>query len=107
MVGVLRNPELSKNRYLYVRSALATQRQLLVELQKITGDEWTVTEKSSKEKRQEGLERIESGDFMGNLDLIEAAIVTKGTGFDFESMNAEFGVSGDEDISQLVRDIWP
>lgn len=84
-----------------------TQRELLVEIQKITGDKWTVTEKPTREMRQEAIARIEAGDFMANLDLIEAAITTKGTGFDFEPMNAEFGISGDEDISKLVNDIWP
>lgn len=103
VVGVLRNPDRARNRYLYVRSAITTQRSILEALEDITKEKWTVKYVKAEDKKQQGLSRIEAGDFMGNLDLIEAAIVTPGTGFDFQGTNQEFGIPGDEDIRTLVE----
>ncbi|KAI1078994.1 isoflavone reductase [Whalleya microplaca] len=106
VVGVLRNPDVTANRHVYVRSALLTHAKILSALESITASPWTVKhEKVDEDVRAGGLERIENGDFMGNLDLIRAAILTKGTGFDYEPMNNILGISGDEPIEQLVKEI--
>lgn len=104
VAGVLLNLDATKNRRVYIRSALATHRKLLHALEEVTTSSWMVQSVGVTDLRKGGLGRIEAGDFMGNLDLIRAAILTKGTGFDYTPMNESLGVQGDVPIMHLVRE---
>lgn len=63
LVGVLRNPAKARNRYVYVRSAMTTQRSILEALEDYTMGKWTVTYVKAEGKKQPGLSRIEAGEF--------------------------------------------
>jgi hypothetical protein len=104
IVGILRNPDATRNKYVFVRSALTTHAQLLANLEKATACKWKVEHDSVSRVRQQGQDRMAKGDFMGNLDLIRAAILTPGTGFDFASMNDILGLSGDQYVDSLVSE---
>lgn len=72
MVSVLKNPQDTKNRYLYVASVETTQKDILKALEDTTRKSWTVKETSTKEQIDEATEKLNKGDFGGALILVRA-----------------------------------
>lgn len=104
IVGILRNPDGTRNKHVFIRSALVTHAQLAASLEKAMGCKWKLEHDSVERLRKQGQDRVAKGDLMGNLDLIRAAILTTGTGFDFDSMNTMLGLAGDQGIDSLVSE---
>lgn len=73
VVKALEDPELSKNKYVYVSGFQTTQKQILEVAEKITGDKWTVTNVATKDLIKEGGDKIQKGDYSGIYDQIKGA----------------------------------
>lgn len=93
VVAVLRNPEQTKNRQVFVQDLALTQKELAALLKKAVGAEgWTETVTSIQEKIQEGYEEIkkENGNFWVFLFAsLRAAIWGAGYGGHFEKLDNE------------------
>ncbi|KAL8750977.1 MAG: hypothetical protein Q9184_006227 [Pyrenodesmia sp. 2 TL-2023] len=74
VVGILKNPKETANRYVYVQTVKFTQNQLLAILEKSTGEKWTTTKRDTAEARQTGVEKLSKGDMSGIADLITGGI---------------------------------
>jgi hypothetical protein len=73
LIKALENPEESKNQYVYLSGFDTTQNEILGLAEKITGAKWTVKHVSTKEHLVQGRERVQKGDYMGILDLLQVA----------------------------------
>lgn len=51
VVAVLLKPEETANQFIYVDSFTATQNEILAELEKVTGENWKVTESTAEVQR--------------------------------------------------------
>ncbi|KAL8901989.1 MAG: hypothetical protein Q9207_004932 [Kuettlingeria erythrocarpa] len=74
VVGILKNPKETANRYVYIRTVTFTQNQLLAILEKSTGEKWSTKKRSTAEARQTGGEKLSKGDMSGVPDLITGGI---------------------------------
>lgn len=63
--AALSGPSESANRYIFTLTAKITQRSILNILQRETGVEWTVTEKTTEGLLAEGKEKVAIGDMTG------------------------------------------
>ncbi|KAK6511092.1 hypothetical protein TWF481_000014 [Arthrobotrys musiformis] len=109
VVGVLRNPNRTKNKYVYVGSFTTTQNEILTTLEAVTGGGWTVGKASSAEKVEVGKEQVlRRRDSTAIRPLITAAMYHERSGSDFES---EIGLSneilglGKEDLETVVKQV--
>jgi hypothetical protein len=73
LIKALENPEESKNQYVYLSGFDTTQNEILGLAEKITGTKWTVKHVKSKEHLANGRAKVEKGDYMGILDLLQVA----------------------------------
>ncbi|KAI9893125.1 MAG: hypothetical protein M1814_000673 [Vezdaea aestivalis] len=73
-VGVLRKPDETKNKMLYVGSVSITQNQLLASVEKITGDKYTSETVSALKSREEGASQLAQGNVFGMYDLLKGVI---------------------------------
>ncbi|KAG0633188.1 hypothetical protein HOY80DRAFT_656103 [Tuber brumale] len=94
VVGVLTHPEETKDRYVFVQSALTTQNKLLAAAEEAAGEKFAVVHQNTEEVEREGNEKIAKGDFSGFIDLIRRGVWGEGYGGDYSDMldNAIFGV---------------
>ncbi|GIJ81505.1 hypothetical protein Asppvi_000004 [Aspergillus pseudoviridinutans] len=67
---ILSKPLESVNRYVFTATAKITQRNLLNILEKETGVEWTVTERTTQELLTEGKEKVSKGDLTGYFNFL-------------------------------------
>ncbi|KAF2636539.1 isoflavone reductase family protein-like protein CipA [Massarina eburnea CBS 473.64] len=74
LIKVLEKAEETKNKYIYVSSFETTQNDLLAEVEKITGEKWTVTQVKSADLFKEGGEKLAKGDFSGIPALLQGNI---------------------------------
>lgn len=74
IVGILKNPKETANRYVYIRTVTFTQNQLLAILEKLTGEKWSTTKRGTAEARQTGIEKLTKGDMSGVPDLLTGGI---------------------------------
>jgi hypothetical protein len=73
LIKVLEKPEESKNQHVYISGFDTTQNELLALAEKITGTKWTVNQVSTKEHLEAGRAKVEKGDYIGILDLLQVA----------------------------------
>lgn len=73
IVKVLKNPELTKNRYIYVSSFVTSQVELLRVFENISGEKYDVTKVTSEELIARGNERLKKQDYWGFGDLVQGA----------------------------------
>ncbi|KAL8648087.1 MAG: hypothetical protein Q9210_005186, partial [Variospora velana] len=76
VVGILRHPKETANRYVYVQNAYFTQNQLLAAIEKSTGKKWTVNKRECAEARQTGGMKLSKGDMSGIPDIILGGLYT-------------------------------
>lgn len=68
----LRNPDATKNQYVYVNSFTVTQKQVLAAAEKATGERFTVSHASAASLWEEGNAAVSSGNPLGALAMIAA-----------------------------------
>lgn len=83
VAGVLRKPEETANRYIFIYSSTTTGNELLAALEKATGKKWDVEHKTIEETIKTGREKVSKNDFSGMAELIVASIFGGNPGSDF------------------------
>lgn len=108
LVEILRQPEKSKNRYMYVSALETSQNQLLAVLEKKLNTKFTVTHTKIEDMIKEGKEGVAKGDFMAAAKLALVAAFSGDYGNNFAAggmlANEEFGIPK-EDLEKTVTDI--
>ena len=110
VVGILTHPEETKNRYVFVQSAVVTQNKLLAAVEKVTGEKFVIEHENSEEVERAGNEKIAKGDFSGFVDLIRRCIWGEGYGSDYSDKkldNEIFGVKALDDagVEEVVKGV--
>jgi len=91
VAGILRKPEKTANKHIFVSSCRTTGNELLAVLEKVSGEKWEVEHRSieesiriGKEKTVKGdwKEKMGKGDYSGIADLV-VAMVYSGKDSDF------------------------
>ncbi|KAK6448823.1 hypothetical protein FP744_10005073 [Trichoderma asperellum] len=70
--AVLKKPEETANKYLFISSVETTQNEILAALEEATGTKWTVNNTTTKEQVDAALQKLGAGDFSGALALVRA-----------------------------------
>ncbi|KIW37599.1 uncharacterized protein PV06_10242 [Exophiala oligosperma] len=110
VVAVIRHPEETKNRHVFVHDAAITQNQLIRISKKIDGKEWKTTPMSTDHTEKDAYEAVEQGDHMiATLGFIARSCWGPGFGQDFTEKldNDMLGlpVMKEEDVENLMRGI--
>lgn len=71
-MAVLKKPEETANKYLFISSVETTQNEILAALEEITGAKWTVNNTTTKEQVDAANQKLGAGDFNGALALVRA-----------------------------------
>ena len=108
VVGVLRHPEATANRFVKVLSCAPSQNELLGAYERATGEKWSVQQETTKALIERGTEKFGKGDPTWGLDLIVAQLYDEGMA---RSMVAESWESSDsrllgvqeETVDQVVK----
>jgi len=99
------------NRFVYIRSFLISQREILSAVQRVTGTtdaDWTIEHIDAQEFMDQGAEKLAKGDFMGTVNLLYGSTMKEGAGGNYESVR---GVSNgvlrlpEEDLDESVKSI--
>lgn len=69
---MLKKPEETANKYLFISSVETTQKEILGALEETTGTKWTVNNTTTKEQVDAALQKLGVGDFSGALALVRA-----------------------------------
>ncbi|KAF4999915.1 hypothetical protein FGRMN_2153 [Fusarium graminum] len=72
VVSVLKHPEETRNRYLYIYSVVTTQYEILKALETASGDKWAVNTTSTDQQVAEAKEKLGAGDLSGGYILVRA-----------------------------------
>lgn len=78
VVGVLRHPGETANRFVRVLSVKTCQAELLRAFEKATGTRWGVRRSSAGELLERGRGRLRDGDGRGRVDLLVAQLYDEG-----------------------------
>ncbi|RYC65193.1 hypothetical protein CHU98_g1024 [Xylaria longipes] len=112
VVGVLKHPEETKNRAVYIQDTALSSKQLLEISKRATGsDDWKVNIASLDDHVNKGWEELrkpqpDPAKFV--MNLISAAIYGEGYGAKFEKLDNELlGIKemNEEDIEDLIREL--
>lgn len=76
LIALLQKPAETKNQYVFVSSFDVSQKDILAELEKITGESWTIKQVKSEDLIQTGRGKLQKGDFSGIADLIKGVAFT-------------------------------
>jgi hypothetical protein len=108
-VWILRNPEKSANRTLFINSYKASPNEVLAALETATGEKWKTIAASSDDLRKEGQEKLSQGDFSGIFTLLQAAIFSGDDDLDYAKLrgldNEEIGLPKPEPLDVAVTKI--
>ncbi|KAI1385384.1 NAD(P)-binding protein [Hypoxylon trugodes] len=114
VAGVLKNPEQTKNRGVYVQDAAVSQRQLAEAVKKVVGaDGWKETITSTQEIYQQGLEEAKKANPNPGIVFVttlKPAIWGEGWGSQFEKLDNDlFGIKqlSDEEFQAAVASYVP
>lgn len=72
IASVLKNPEETSNKYLFVSSVETTQNEILAALEEATDAKWTVNNTTTKEQVNEAFQKLTAGDLNGAFTLVRA-----------------------------------
>ncbi|MCJ1485900.1 hypothetical protein MMC06_006075 [Schaereria dolodes] len=72
--GILKKPEETANKYLFVDSFVTSQNEVLAALEKSTGQKWTVNHSTADSLLATGREKLGNKDFSGIMQLIQAGV---------------------------------
>lgn len=81
MSGILTTPGDFKSRHVYISNFTIRQNDIfgaLLKATKTTGEDWTITRRTTNDLKKDGLDRIGNGNFAGALDLIFTAVFKAG-----------------------------
>ncbi|KAI5805133.1 hypothetical protein EDC01DRAFT_715868 [Geopyxis carbonaria] len=84
VVGILRNPEETKNKLLYVQSIRTTAEKILGVVEKTVGSKFNTSIVSTEELEKKAADKISNGDFSGFVDQIIRVVYGEEYGGDFE-----------------------
>jgi uncharacterized protein YbjT (DUF2867 family) len=108
-VSILRNPDKTANKHIYIHSFKATQNEILAALEKATGEKWKTTAAQTKELRKTGEEKLAKGDFSGVFDILVAVIFGGDKIFDYATHNGlnneELGLPKEESLEATVEQV--
>ena len=104
VVGILKNPEQTANRYLYVASFETTQLDILKVLEQETGKKFEVVDKTGPELLKSGGEKMGKGDMSGFIDALQGTVVAS---IDKKEplTNELVGLPDHEDITEVTRKV--
>lgn len=69
---MLKNPEETSNKYLFISSVETTQNEILAALEEATDSKWTVNNTTTKEQVNEAFQKLTAGDLNGAFTLVRA-----------------------------------
>ncbi|KAI0198431.1 NAD(P)-binding protein [Astrocystis sublimbata] len=112
VVGVLKNPEATRNRAVYIQDAALSSKQLLAIAKRAIGsDDWVIENASIVEnldKAWEELRKPQPNPAIFVMNFIAAAIWGEGYGSKFDKLDNElFGIKGmsEDDIEVMIKDL--
>ncbi|KAA8908373.1 hypothetical protein FN846DRAFT_945658 [Sphaerosporella brunnea] len=108
VVGVLKHPEETKNKMIYVYSARLKQKVLVAAYEKALGIKLEVTEVSTEALEKASYDKIAKGDLQGFTDQIVRALLGEGYGGDFglyEDSNELFGIKqvSEAELEEIIK----
>jgi len=106
VVGIVKNPSETANKYLYIASATTSQNVILAALEKETGKKFTVTKASTAEARAEGGAKMAKGDFSGIRTLLHGVMYGNDVGGNFEEhglANKTLGLP-EETVEETIKE---
>ncbi|KAI9042810.1 aromatic alcohol reductase [Aspergillus affinis] len=71
-VSTLQRPEATKNQYLFIASAETSHGEILATLEESTAAKWEVTETTTDQEVNHGMQKLGAGDFSGAFNLVRA-----------------------------------
>lgn len=74
----LKNPDLTKNQYVYVNSFTVTQNKVLSALERATNEKFTLSKDTVENLWQDGATKVKEGQLLGTLSMIAGSILGKG-----------------------------
>lgn len=107
LIAILSHPAETSNKYIYISSFNASQREILAVVEKVSGQKWAVKDVDSKELTADATKRFQAGDFSAIPDLIKgAAFGEHGLGDSRPAglWNEKLGLK-QEDLEQTVKDV--
>jgi nucleoside-diphosphate-sugar epimerase len=108
VVCVLKNPEVTANKYVYVSSFEISYNDIVAALEKIQGVKYEIEHTTTEKEVEAGREALASGNFMAAGKLLMAANLNDGYGNNFakeeELWNDKIGLPR-EDLEQVVARI--
>ncbi|KAK5989578.1 Isoflavone reductase-like-like protein [Cladobotryum mycophilum] len=72
VVSILKHPEETKNKYLYISSVETTQNEILSALEAATNSKWIINKTTTQDQVNMALTKLEAGDFTGAFTLVRA-----------------------------------
>jgi hypothetical protein len=72
VVSVLKHPQETINKYLYISSVEVSQKEILQTLEEETASKWKAIETTSDAQKSEAFKRLGDGDFNGAFILVRA-----------------------------------
>ncbi|RSL92346.1 hypothetical protein CEP52_013860 [Fusarium oligoseptatum] len=102
----LKNPEATKNQYVYVNSFTVTQNEVVRALERATGEKFEISHGTVDGLWQDGVAQVKDGQLMGTLAMIAGAIYGKGGLAHFSVTkglwNAKLGLP-QEDLDEFLK----
>jgi uncharacterized protein YbjT (DUF2867 family) len=95
VIGVLKHPEETRNKLVYVSSARLTQKELVAAYEKVLGITFEATEVDTEALEKASYDKIAKGEISGFIDQIIRGLFGQGYGGDFgayEQHNELFGI---------------
>ena len=108
IVGILRKPDETANRYVHIASFVYTQNELLAVLEKVSGKKFAVEHSTAKQMQSEGLEALKTFSMPDVLKLLVYGIYGEGNGGDYALTKNDSELLGleKEDLETVVRRIY-
>lgn len=75
VIGVLKHPAETANKFVYVSSLATSQTEVLTALEKATSSKWDVTRVSTKEQLETAREQVSQGNFAGSFTIVKATVL--------------------------------
>ncbi len=95
IVAALKQPELTKNQYVYVNSFTITQNQVLEAVEKVTGEKFTVSQSTSEELWQESAAQVQEGQGLAVLGMVASSCYQKGANLKLSNYSVNRGLWND------------
>jgi len=74
VAAILRKPEETANKYIYISSFSISQNEILAALEKLTGKKWTIERTTAAKSILTGQEELGRGEFIGAFDIVKGIV---------------------------------